>query len=141
MIGVGELAGALQSRVTECWVADPPVPVRGTTTKGFSALVWIVRLPVAAPAEEGSNWTTNVDDWPADRLLCDGDIEKPAPVTRVVPVTVEFPVFFKVTDNVEAVFSVTLPNDKVEGVIDSVDPEVARGYKFRENVRGELIPA
>lgn len=55
MIGSGELAGAFQLRVIECCVVDPPVPVRGTITKGFSAFVWIVRLPVAAPAEEGSN--------------------------------------------------------------------------------------
>jgi hypothetical protein len=55
VIGSGELAGALQLRVIECCVAAPPVPVKGTTTKGSSAFVRIVRLPVAAPAEEGSN--------------------------------------------------------------------------------------
>jgi len=44
-----------------------------------------------------------------------GDIEKPDPVTAAVPVTGELPVFVKVTDKVEAVFSVTLPNDKLEG--------------------------
>jgi hypothetical protein len=62
MIGAGELAGAAQLSVIEDSVVDPPLPVRGITNEGDSALVWIVKLPVAAPAEEGSNWTTNVDD-------------------------------------------------------------------------------
>jgi hypothetical protein len=138
VIGSEELEGAVQLRVTECCVVDPPVPVRGTTPNGVPRLLWIVRLPVAAPLEEGLNWTTKVDDWPGERVPCAVDIEKPAPVTLALPVTDEFPVFVKVTDKVEVVFSVTLPKDKLEGAADIV---VARGYKFKEKVCGELIPA
>jgi hypothetical protein len=141
MIGAGELAGASQLRVIECCVVDPPLPVRGTTTKGFSALLCIVRLPVAAPAEEGSNWTANVDDWPGGRVPCTGDIEKPAPVTTAVPVIGELPVFVKVTDKVEVLFSATLPKDKLEGVTDKVAAAIAGGYKFKTKICGELIPA
>jgi hypothetical protein len=69
---------------------------------------------------------------------CAGDIEKAAPVTLAVPVTDEFPIFVNVTDKLEVVFRVTLPKDKLEGVAEIV---VARGYKFKEKVCGELIPA
>jgi hypothetical protein len=72
---------------------------------------------------------------------CSGDIEKPAPVTPAVPLTGEFPVFLNVTDKVDAVFSVTLPKDKLEGVTDKADLELARGYKFKETVCGALTPA
>jgi hypothetical protein len=69
-----------------------------------------------------------------------GDIEKPAPVTPAVPLTDEFPVFLNVTDKVDAVFSAILPKDRLEGVTDRVDPEVARGYKFKETLCGEWTP-
>lgn len=141
MIGTGELAGALQLRVIDGCAVDPPVPVKGTTTEEFSASLRIVRLPVASPTEEGSNRTTAVDDWPGESVTCTGGIEKPTPVTPAVPVTGEFPVFSNVTDNVDAVFSVTLPKDKSEGVTLKVDPEPASGYKFNKNVCEELIPA
>jgi hypothetical protein len=72
---------------------------------------------------------------------CSGDIEKPAPVTPAVPLIGEFPVFLNVTDKVDAVFSITLPKDKLEGVTDTTDPELARGYKFEETDRGDLPPA
>jgi hypothetical protein len=103
VIGAGELAGALQLRMIECCVVDHPVPVRGTITKGFSAFAWIVSLPMAAPAKEGSKRTTTVDDWPGDSVPCSGDIETPAPITPAVPVTGEFPVYFNVTDKVDIV--------------------------------------
>ena len=106
---------------------------------GASALLRIVRLPVAAPAEEGSNWTTKVDDWPGDRVPCTGDIEKPVPVTAALPVIDELPVFVTVTGKVEVVFGVTLPKDKLDGVTDKVEI-VARGYKFKEKLCGAVLP-
>jgi hypothetical protein len=72
---------------------------------------------------------------------CIADAEKPAPVTAPVPVIAEFPVFFNVTDKVDAVFRLTLPKDKLEGVTDKEEPELATGYKFKVKVRGELTPA
>jgi hypothetical protein len=68
-------------------------------------------------------------------------MEKPAPVTPAVTLTGEFPVFLNVTDKVDAVFSVTLPKDKLEGVTDKANPELAKGYKFKEAVWGDLTPA
>ena len=70
--------------------------------------------------------------------MCSRNIEKAAPVTLAVPVPDEFPIFVNVTDKLEVVFRVTLPKDKLEGVAEIV---VARGYKFKEKVCGELIPA
>jgi hypothetical protein len=49
---------------------------------------------------------------------------------KAVPVVEEYPVFFNVTDNVDAVFAVSLPNDKLAGVADKVGPESVSGYKF-----------
>ena len=53
----------------------------------------------------------------------------------------EFPVFFNVTDSVDAVFVVTLSNDKLEGVTYKADPEPVSGYRFNRKVCGELMPA
>ena len=38
-------------------------------------------------------------------------------------------------------FSVTVPKDKLDGVTDKTDPELARGYKFKETDFGDLTPA
>ena len=87
-------------------------------------LLVMVSVPVAAPAEVGSNWTVNVTVWFG--LSVSGKVapetEKPAPV-RLAELTVTGapPVEVKATDWVAGELRLTSPNATLVALMLSVD--------------------
>ena len=83
-------------------------------------LLVMVNSPVAATAVVGSNCTLTVVDCPAFKVTGNvpPDIVKPVPVTvAALTVTGAVPVDVKVTDCVDAVFTVTLPKATLVALI------------------------
>ena len=100
------------------------MPLRLITTELLvEELLWIVSCPVAAPVAAGSNCISSVTAKPGFNVTGNvaPDIVNPVPVS--VPelmVTGAVPVELNVTGCVEAVFTVTLPNDTLAGLIVNV---------------------
>ena len=110
-----------------------PVPLSGITVVGLvEELLVIVSCPVAAPAVGGSNTTLKVAVWSGFNVIGNAlpDIEKPAPVTAApFMVTGAVPVEVRVTAcGAAAVFTTTLPNDKLAALILSAG---ARAFSCR----------
>jgi hypothetical protein len=86
-------------------------------------LLWIVSCPVAAPAAAGSNCTSSVTAMPGFKVTGNvtPDIVKPVPLS--VPelmVTGPVPLEVNVTGCVDAVFTATLPNATLVGLLVNV---------------------
>jgi hypothetical protein len=98
-----------------------PVPLKLTTAVLLvDELLWIVSWPDAAPAVAGSNCTFRVIDWFGFKVAGNvaPDTVKPPPLAVAeLMVTGAVPVDVSVTGSVEAVFTVTLPNAKLAGLI------------------------
>jgi hypothetical protein len=95
-----------------------PVPLRLTTAVlSVDESLWTVSWPAAAPVAAGSNCTFSVADWAGFKVIGNlaPDIVKPLPFS--VPelmVTGAVPVDVIVRGSVFAVFTVTLPNVKLD---------------------------
>jgi hypothetical protein len=104
--------------------AAVPVPVRAMTAVPLvEEVLWIVSWPVTAPAAAGSNCTFTVADWVGFRVTgkVAPDIVKPVPLrVAELMVTGAVPVEVNVTGSVDAVFTVTLPNARLVGLIVNV---------------------
>jgi hypothetical protein len=105
-------------------------------------LLWIVSCPVAAPVVAGSNCTSSVTAKLGFKVTGNvaPDIVKPVPV-RVpeLMVTGAVPVEVNVTGSVVGVFTVTLPNARLAGLIVNVDTVLA-AFNWRAKVL-ETLPA
>src|SRR5580692_10201295 len=101
-----------------------PVPVRPITAVPLvEEVLWMVNWPVTAPAVAGSNFTLSVTDWVGFRVTgkVAPDIVKPVPLNGAeLMVTGAVPVEVNVTGSVDAVFTVTLPNARLAGLIVNV---------------------
>jgi hypothetical protein len=83
----------------------------------------MVSCPVTAPAAVGSNFTLSVADWVGFRVTgkVAPDIVNPVPVNVAeLMVTGAVPVEVSVTGSVDAVFTVTLPNARLAGLMVNV---------------------
>jgi hypothetical protein len=102
-----------------------PVPVRPTTAVPLlEEVLWMVSAPVTAPAAVGSNFTLRVTDWVGFKVTgkVAPDIVNPVPLNAAeLMVTGAVPVEVNVTGNVDAVFTVTLPNARLAGLTVKVD--------------------
>jgi hypothetical protein len=98
-----------------------PVPVRPMTAVPLvEEVLWMVNWPVTAPAVAGSNCTLRITDWAGFRVIgkVAPDIVNPVPLNAAaLMVTGAVPVEVNVTGSVDAVFTVTLPNAKLAGLI------------------------
>lgn len=82
-------------KVSVC-VAVTPVPDKEMAVGELGALLTIVTLPVAEPADDGANWTLKLLDWPAARLMGNASVFvlKPLPATLTCEmVKVPLPLF------------------------------------------------
>jgi hypothetical protein len=105
-----------------------------TVVAPFDELLVMVRLPVAAPADAGSNCTSKVDVWPGVKVTGSAAAPSvnPVPVAAAEAiVTGAVPVDAKVTDWVDAVFCSTLPNATLVALTLSVG---TAGFNCRANV-------
>jgi hypothetical protein len=111
----------LQDSPLKVVAAVVPVPVRPITAVPLvEELLCIVNAPVTAPAAAGSNCTFSVTDWAGFRVTGNvaPDIVKPVPLNVAeLTVTGAVPVEVNVTGRVEAVFTVTLPNARLAGLM------------------------
>jgi hypothetical protein len=98
-----------------------PVPVRPTTAVPLvEESLWMVSRPVTAPAAVGPNFTLSVTDWVGFRVTGNvaPAIVNPVPLNAAeLMVTGAVPVEVNVTGSVDAVFTVTLPNARLAGLI------------------------
>jgi hypothetical protein len=86
-------------------------------------VLWMVNCPVTAPAAVGSNCTFRVTDWAGFRVIgkVAPDTVKPVPVNAAeLIVTGAVPVDVNVSGSVDAVFTVTLPNARLAGLMVNV---------------------
>src|SRR5580692_7565390 len=101
-----------------------PVPVSPITAVPLvEEVLWMVSWPVTAPAAVGSNFTLSVADWVGFRVTgkVAPDIVKPVPVNVAeLMVTGAVPVEVNVTGSVDGVFTVTLPNARLAGLMVNV---------------------
>ncbi len=105
-------------------------------------LLWMVSCPAAAPVAAGSNCTSSVTARFGFKVTGNvaPDIVKPVPPS--VPelmVTGAVPVEVNVTGSVDTVFTVTLPNGRLAGLIVNVDTAPA-AFSCREKLL-ETLPA
>ena len=118
------------------------MPVRLITTVPLlEELLWMVSCPVSAPTVAGSNCTSSVIAIVGVKVTgkVAPDIVKPVPLNIAeLMVTGDVPVEVNVTGRVDAVFRVTLPNDRLVGLIVNVGPPAA--FNCRANVV-ETLPA
>ncbi|MGC1687901.1 MAG: hypothetical protein WA734_19890 [Candidatus Acidiferrales bacterium] len=101
--------------------AATPVPVNEIVAGEFVALLAMLTLPVAAPADVGLYTTVKVAVWPAATVTLDPTLAlKPLP-DAVAPeiTTFEFPVFVSVTPTDVLEFTVTLPKLTLVGLAPS----------------------
>src|ERR1700687_1757437 len=100
-------------------VADTPVPLRAIRAGEFGALLTIVTLPLAVPAEAGANWTLKVVDRPALRVMGRDRVLrlKPPPVTLTCEnVSAPVPLLVNLMVCVLGEPTVTSPKLTLEGV-------------------------
>jgi hypothetical protein len=111
----------LQDNALKVAAAVVPVPVRPITAVPFvEELLWMVSAPVTAPAAAGSNCAFSVTDWVGFRVTgkLAPDIVKPVPLNAAeLIVTGAVPVEVNVTGSVDPVFTVTLPNARLAGLM------------------------
>jgi len=104
-------------QVRELRVGPRPVPVRLTVAVALvEELLEIMRLPVAAPAVVGSNWTDRVAVLPGLRVSgkVAPETEKPVPLmVAELMVTAAVPVELRVSDWDVALFRFTLPKARL----------------------------
>ena len=97
-------------------------------------LLWMVSSPVAAPAAVGSNCTSRVTAKLGFKVTGNvaPEIVKPVPLNVAeLTVTGAVPVEVNVTGSVDAVFTVTLPNATLVGLIDNVGTVAAAAFSCR----------
>jgi hypothetical protein len=102
------------------WVAATPLPLRATTAGEFGALLTMVKLPLAAPADAGANWTLKLVDWPAFSVMGKdkGLVLKPLPATLTwVTVRVPVPLFVNWMVCVLGEPTVTFPRLALAGIM------------------------
>jgi hypothetical protein len=107
---------AVHVTLTVCEVCCTPVPARVIVGE-FEALLAIVKLPVAAPAEVGANVTVTVAVWLGVRVVPAAPLAlKPVPeAVALAIVTFELPLFVSVTVRELLLPSLTLLKFKLEG--------------------------
>jgi hypothetical protein len=101
-------------------VAATPVPLRAIAAGEFGALLTIVTLPLAVPAEAGAKRTLKVVDWPEVRDIGSDRVPRlnPLPVTLTcVIVSVPVPLSVNWMVCVLGEPTVTFPKLALEGVI------------------------
>jgi hypothetical protein len=122
------------------------VPLKLTTAVALvDELLWMLSWPVAAPAAAGSNCTSSVTAKLGFKVTGNvaPDMVKPVPVSAAeLMVTGAVPVDVNVTDSVVAVFTPTLPNATLAGLIVNIGPADAdpAGFSCRAKFL-ETLPA
>jgi hypothetical protein len=99
-----------------------PVPLSGTVSGEFVALLTTLRVPVTLPAVRGPKVTVSATLWPAATATFPGKLLRtnPAPVTVACEiVTLAVPVFVRVMDCDAAVPTNVFPKLRLVGLADS----------------------
>jgi len=85
-------------------------------------LLTTVRVPVSLPALTGANCAVTTTDWPGTSVTEDVEVVRLKPVPEALTeeiVTLEMPVFVRVSLSWLVLPSVTLPKDKLAGLTES----------------------
>ncbi len=102
-----------------------PVPDRGIVRDGFEALEMMLMLPLALPADDGLNKTVKTVLCPAERVtgvVIPLRVNPPLTVTWEI-VTLDPPVFVKVSDSDVFLPTITLPKSILVGLAAKVPTE------------------